>query len=1754
MAALVTALCGALRQLTASCVIANEDSEAFWITSNGTETKRVRAPKLDAAAANSSNGTTTNGASPSATAAVNAADAPNTSPPLARFDSRREGKVAGGVVSARASQFTRSVVQIIAVPVRRLSVGESVGGMFSSVDAVLGVQLAVSSHRDYKASANFVLPGSDAEVLGVQPAAVVVSLNGVSVKGLGFDQVEAAIRRALLTSTMKGDAPDAALDVPELGTHIVLEFSQCVQEMKVDHNPFEMTRFPSPLGQQLPGVKSFSDMAALEQEAGNGARVPHDPPSSHRRRERSSHSLKHFWMSDRSSKACYECEIMFTFVRRRHHCRSCGQIFCAQCCARLPQSFGGPKVDESINRLRKQLVCHTCHRQLREGMQVELTRTAGPSTRAARPQSSPVSQTLLLMPPHLAEKLERTNSDMTHYKKLDKGELFDKDDISDDIRPNEQPEKARSSVLFSMFPKVQIVTSVQHIAHQTRLYGMAKDNRQKNQVMQRKMRTFSEPLILYAKKKSRRSDTFLRSFNKLKRSNSVSEIGNPSNQRWSEAEFKKLIEISNAEARRAGTLPGNRGLAGRQKAQPSTFEESRFGGSVRINPFSGPKSTEIVRSKSVTSYLEGGDKLSARESGILWSVGLSEDARDDSEDPAWIMKKEASLQVMSEHGRARIEERIYHLFENSPVLSRLEMREQLRWMQIINMFAHRAALSVSCEPDVGDAMDVMEYVKVKCLEGGRVQDSFYIDGVLVHKSLARKGMRSDILNPRILLIASALDFQRNKGAISSLESVAGQEVEYMHIVTEKIMTLQPDIVMFSGHVHRVAEELLFKENVAVIKNARLVDLQRIARCTGASLLTSYDHVDKISDEGVIGVCKRFYVMVSDQEPKSAKKFELVRRASGSYDVQEDLSYAAQGRKKRQQRQNVVFEGGITSKGCTLCLRGGTPEEFDAVSAVLSSAVRGAYNMRLQRALLTEYGHLPPPEPQHRSLAEEWFAKCSTSLYISLKSNSLSMRAALKETQSLCKSCKDHTRYNNISSLRGTWESKDVDVNHRTSVVQLRKASRAEMCTCGSKSSDELRDRILFSTCWSTLGGQTASKADMMCIDFFSSNDCSLGQFLEKYCFSESDREFKRAFSTSKLSFSHDTGRVTLRVKDLSDVKDQSDRLTPAAKLLRDISYRVAVRRLLRSNQVLMWSRSLDPSSPPLSMHYTTVPADVWNYSFGKFLEDMFYGKAMGIDTSRFPHLNQVRDSRDPTLVHYFCRQGRIVSVQCEPVEPVLHVAVQPALWQDHIDHQQQMASISELCELAREVYNVTTAKIQESMSDFVTPFLAKHNLKILRNEVDQWHSCFASKLEADPPQDVFAKNAHFKQIYTHAAGWSLRITQAMQTTVKPSVKQQVNSPKSTLPLAWFEQLTQAGASDGSFINFSTESLPPPVEDTVSDMAGNLETLLKFARSSAPGELLPTLGFNVVSNEVANTLNMAHSTEMSDVWSVEDKEDSTSQSFPANESSDSGSFVTNIAAASTVGSISSRKQLDAFRRAQQLKKVDGLGYLTIPKKLLAWHPSLPTCVKDTIVLVNALQPTSVVAYSLCSNLYTKRLNKYIRKEQIAVDAPINAVDLETKTNLASQAAMVRMLRSATRNNVDHVFVDENQFQSATRFSCKSYYAMQFHALRRLYYGGDRNYVESLCHCEQWNAAGGKSGAGFLKTRDQRFIAKAIPEIEVQMFLSMANEYFCYMAKTFENNLSSMLSKVLGIYKVSISVRCACVYMYVLACVIGTDARR
>ncbi|RLN66845.1 hypothetical protein BBP00_00002006 [Phytophthora kernoviae] len=159
---------------------------------------------------------------------------------------------------AQLDAFTRSVEKITTLRVPRLAAGERVGSMFSSMDAVLGLQLVASNRRDFRACVNFVLPGSDAEAFGIHPAALVVALNGQSMKGISLQRVMGAIRRTLVNN--KEERGTVYAEVPEIGDYIEIDLAQREHEVHVDRNPHALTQFPSPQGQHLPGVKQFQDL------------------------------------------------------------------------------------------------------------------------------------------------------------------------------------------------------------------------------------------------------------------------------------------------------------------------------------------------------------------------------------------------------------------------------------------------------------------------------------------------------------------------------------------------------------------------------------------------------------------------------------------------------------------------------------------------------------------------------------------------------------------------------------------------------------------------------------------------------------------------------------------------------------------------------------------------------------------------------------------------------------------------------------------------------------------------------------------------------------------------------------------------------------------------------------------------------------------------------------------------------------------------------------------------------------------------------------------------------------------------------------------------------------------------------------------------------------------------------------------------------------------------------------------------------
>ncbi|KAM6349311.1 1-phosphatidylinositol 3-phosphate 5-kinase isoform 4-T4 [Alca torda] len=110
--------------------------------------------------------------------------------------------------------------------------------------------------------------------------------------------------------------------------------------------------------------------------------------------------------------------------------------------------------------------------------------------------------------------------------------------------------------------------------------------------------------------------------------------------------------------------------------------------------------------------------------------------------------------------------------------------------------------------------------------------------------------------------------------------------------------------------------------------------------------------------------------------------------------------------------------------------------------------------------------------------------------------------------------------------------------------------------------------------------------------------------------------------------------------------------------------------------------------------------------------------------------------------------------------------------------------------------------------------------------------------------------------------------------------------------------------------------------------------------------------------------------------------------------------------------------------------------------------------------------------------------------------------------------------------------ELQFSDANaKFYCRIYYAGEFHKMREVILGSsEEDFIRSLSHSMPWQARGGKSGAAFYVTDDDRFILKQMPRLEVQSFLDFAPHYFTYIINAVQQKKPTALAKILGVYRI------------------------
>ena len=281
----------------------------------------------------------------------------------------------------------------------------------------------------------------------------------------------------------------------------------------------------------------------------------------------------------------------------------------------------------------------------------------------------------------------------------------------------------------------------------------------------------------------------------------------------------------------------------------------------------------------------------------------------------------------------------YKQHEDS-LLNQLLNKEGLskNWSETILKITHQIIDYV--RPDLNhnaDDLDIRQYVQIKKSPGGSRSDCEIISGVVCSKNVAHRGMNAMIANPKILLLACGIMYQRVEGKLLSLEPVMLQENDYLGHTVARITALGPDVVLVHRSVSRLAQDRLRECGVTLVLNVKLSVLERIARCTGANIVDTIDA--HISVRCKLGTCKKFYLRNFPSDKCGVKTL-------------------------------MYFEGCANSHlGFTILLRGASQNELKRVKNVTSMMIFSSYSWRLEKSfLMDEFAR--PPSPKDNSFLDE----------------------------------------------------------------------------------------------------------------------------------------------------------------------------------------------------------------------------------------------------------------------------------------------------------------------------------------------------------------------------------------------------------------------------------------------------------------------------------------------------------------------------------------------------------------------------------------------------------------------------------------------------------------------------------------------------------------------------------------------------------------------------------------------------------------
>jgi len=153
----------------------------------------------------------------------------------------------------------------------------------------------------------------------------------------------------------------------------------------------------------------------------------------------------------------------------------------------------------------------------------------------------------------------------------------------------------------------------------------------------------------------------------------------------------------------------------------------------------------------------------------------------------------------------------------------------------------------------------LDNIQIQKKQGGGINTTEIIEGIILDKERIHEGMPAMVKNAKIALINVALEVRKTEVDAriqiqdpTQLQAFLDEEESMIRKMVEKIIASGTNVLVCQKGVDDIAQHFLAKAGVYTVRRAKKSDMEKLAKATGAKIVSNLDDLSK-NDLGNAGI-------------------------------------------------------------------------------------------------------------------------------------------------------------------------------------------------------------------------------------------------------------------------------------------------------------------------------------------------------------------------------------------------------------------------------------------------------------------------------------------------------------------------------------------------------------------------------------------------------------------------------------------------------------------------------------------------------------------------------------------------------------------------------------------------------------------------------------------------------------------------------------------------------------------------------------